>query len=279
MTACLPHPKAPWALRILPPFPAVAHRILALVSNEDVNTREIGELIKLDPAFAAELIRLANSALFGVPREVKGLIQAIVLLGLDRVKSMATFVAMNNLVRSVRVEALRQIWLHSVATAFIAEEAARITEVDRDTAYTSGLLHNLGSLGLMVGYPAEYSRMLDVTNEFGFDLLKTERDLFEIDHCAAGAYLAQDWNFPDEFAAAIATHHDDRLQAEPGLDTVVKVSWRLADALGYRSFSCERPWAFEDLIDFFPGHKDSWLKRTPARAQAELEQLLLVARS
>ena len=51
---------------------------------------------------------------------------------------------------------------------------------------------------MMSAYPDEYSRMLEVSDDFGFDLLNTERDLFEIDHCAAGAYLAQDWGFPDE---------------------------------------------------------------------------------
>jgi HD-like signal output (HDOD) protein len=62
--------------------------------------------------------------------------------------------------------------------------------VGRDAGYTAGLLHNLGALGLMSAYPSEYSRMLEVSRDFGFDLLNTERDLFEIDHCAAGAWLA-----------------------------------------------------------------------------------------
>src|SRR5678809_1593634 len=104
---------------------------------------------------------------------------------------------------SVRALALRKVWVHSVVTAIIAEDASRSSCVDCEIAYTTGLLHNLGTLGLMSAYPDEYSRMLEVSNDFGFDLLQTERDLFEIDHCAAGAYIAQDWNFPDELAAAI----------------------------------------------------------------------------
>ena len=56
-------PQAPWALRLLPPFPAIAHRILALASKEDVGASELGGLIKLDPSFSAELLRFANSAL------------------------------------------------------------------------------------------------------------------------------------------------------------------------------------------------------------------------
>jgi hypothetical protein len=150
-------PQAPWALRLLPPFPAIAHRILALASKEDVGASELGGLIKLDPSFSAELLRFANSALFGARREVTSLSQAVARLGMDRVKSMATFVALNNMVRtSVRALALRKVWVHSVVTAIIAEEAARISCLDCEIAYTTGLLHNLGTLGLMSAYPDEY---------------------------------------------------------------------------------------------------------------------------
>jgi HD-like signal output (HDOD) protein len=199
MTEVLVRPQAPWALRLVPPFPAIAHRILALVGKEDVHANELGNLVKMDPSFSAELLRFANSALFGVRREVTSLVQAVAIVGTDRIKTMATVVAMNRMVRcSVRIAALRKVWLHSLVTAVIAEEAARITGSDPDSAYTTGLLHNLGTLGMMSAYPDEYSRMLEVSDEFGFDLLETERELFEIDHCAAGAYLAQDWEFPDE---------------------------------------------------------------------------------
>ena len=93
--------------------------------------------------------------------------------------------------------------------------------VIRDTAYTAGLLHNLGTLGLMSAYPDEYSRMLEVSSDFGFDLLKIEQDLFDIDHCIAGMYLAQDWDFPDELAAAIGAHHDEPVTGSTGLDGLI----------------------------------------------------------
>ena len=253
MSELLARPQAPWALRLLPPFPAVAHRVIALVSNEDVAIDELGDLVKMDPSFSAELLRFANSALFGTRHGVKSISQAIVVLGINRVKTMATMVAVNRMVRSsVRVAALRKVWIHSLATALIAEEAARVSGVAPDAAYTAGLLHNLGTLGLMSAYPEEYSRMLEVTQEFGFDLLQTERDLFDIDHCLAGCYLAQDWEFPDELAAAIAVHHDDPVQGEISLDNVVKVSWRLADVLGYVAFPPDRAWTYEELVAFLP---------------------------
>lgn len=275
MTELLARPQAPWALRLIPPFPAVAHRILALVGKEDVNARELGELVRMDPSFSAELLRFANSALFGVRQQVTSLIQAVVLVGTDRIKTMATLVALNRMVRSsARVAALRKVWLHSLVTAVIAEEAARVARVDRETAYTTGLLHNLGTLGMMSAYPDEYSRMLEVSDDFGFDLLQTERDLFEIDHCAAGAYLAQDWDFPDELAAALATHHDEPVPGDASLYTLIQVSWRLADVAGYAAFSPNKQWTWEELTAFIPNVKFSWLGESPEAAKEKIDSLL-----
>jgi putative nucleotidyltransferase with HDIG domain len=268
-------PQAPWALRLVPPFPAVAQRVLALVNSEDVGIREVGDLIRLDPSFTAELLRFANSALFGSRREVRNLRHAISLVGLDRVKVMATFVAVNRMVRSaVRTKALRKVWLHSLATAVIAEEISRVSRVAQESAYTTGLLHNLGCLGLMSAYPDEYSRMLEVSNDYGFDLLGTERDLFEIDHCAAGAYLAQDWDFPDEIAAAIATHHDEPEAGACDLYSITQISWRLADTLGYCAFSPDKLWPWEVLVRLFPNGGSSWLGASEEAAEAELARHL-----
>ena len=274
----LEKPKAPWALRPVPPFPAVAQRVLILVGQENVHVQQIGDVIKTDPSFSAELLRFANSALFGVRREVKSLPQAIMLVGMDQLKTMATMVALNRMIKTaVRVAALRKVWQHSLVTALIADEAARLSHVRRDTAYTYGLLHNLGALALMSAYPAEYVRMLEVSNENGYDLLKTERDLFEIDHCAAGAYMAQDWDFPDELAAALATHHDDPVPGEKSVDNVLKISWRLADSLGYSAFTPDEKWTTETLLALIPNAASSWLGESPETAKKELNARLATA--
>jgi len=271
VTECRARPQAPWALRLLPPFPAIASRILALASKEDVNVNELGRLVRMDPSFSAELLRFANSPLFNVRREVTSLAQAISLVGTERVKTMATLVAVNRMVRSsARIEALRKVWIHSVVTAVIAEEAARAAGMDRESAYTAGLLHNLGTLGLMSAYPDEYSRMLEVSDDFGFDLLETERDLFEIDHCAAGAYIAQDWDFPSELVAAIAAHHNEPVAGEISLDNLIKVSWRLSDALCYAAFSPAKQYTWEELIALLPNGKSLWFGESEQRVQGEI---------
>jgi putative nucleotidyltransferase with HDIG domain len=279
MSELLARPQAPWALRLLPPFPAVAQRVLALLGREDAGIDDIGELVKMDPSFSAELLRFANSALFGVRHEVKSVAQAIVLLGLDRVKTVATLVAVNRMIRpSIRVAALRKVWVHSLVTALIAQEAARVTGLSADTAYTAGLLHNLGTLGLMSAYPEEYSRMLEVTQEFGFNLLQTERDLFDIDHCLAGCYLAQDWGFPHELAAAIAVHHEEPIPQEVSLDNIVKLSCRLSDALGYVAFPPERAWTYRELLALLPNGTSFGRGKSPEEFKAAIDEHLAATR-
>jgi putative nucleotidyltransferase with HDIG domain len=176
---------------------------------------------------------------------------------------------------SVRLAGLRKVWVHSLVTALIADEASRVSGIARESAYTAGLLHNLGTLGLMSAFPDEYSRMLEVSNDFGFDLLQTERDLFEIDHCLAGSYLAQDWDFPDELAAAIAAHHDEPQANDHSLDCLVQVSWRLADTLGYAAFSPNKPWSWEELMAFFPNAGSAWFGTSPEEAQAVIEERMV----
>jgi HD-like signal output (HDOD) protein len=116
--------------------------------------------------------------------------------------------------------------------------------------------------------------MLEVSNDFGFDLLQTERDLFKIDHCAAGAYLAQDWDFPDELAAAIACHHDEPMANDCSLDLLIQVSWRLADTLGYAAFSPNKAWSWEELTAFLPNAGAAWFGWSPEAAKAEIDERL-----
>src|SRR5215472_15797613 len=88
--------RKPWALINLPPFPAVAARILQLLSKEDAGMKELAALIRSDVAFSSEVLTMANSALFTFRNEITGILQATVLLGLQRVKAVALTVGMRS---------------------------------------------------------------------------------------------------------------------------------------------------------------------------------------
>lgn len=255
----LAKPARPWALRLLPPFPPVASRVLSLVGKEGVDSSQISDIIQMDPTFTAEILRVANSALFGLKGRVATVQHSVSLMGLDRVKTIATMIALHSMVKlALRVETLRKVWVHSLVTAVLMEECARACGLRGDGAYTVGMLHNLGSLGLMSAYPEEYNRMLEVSQECGFDMVQTERDLFEIDHCEAGAFLASEWNFPEEMVAAIAHHHDRPSKAN-SLAGLIRVAWRLADTAGFAAFPPDAAWSYDELLSWVPFQTQSWL--------------------
>jgi HD-like signal output (HDOD) protein len=121
----------------------------------------------------------------------------------------------------------------------------------------------------MSAYPEEYARMVEVSTEYGFDLIGTERDLFEIDHCAAGACLAEEWNFPDAIVVALAMHHEEPKKS-PNLFSLVQICWRLADVAGYAPLLADKAWTYEELIALIPVTSKSWLTEGTDQVKHEI---------
>jgi len=226
--------RAPWALDDLPPFPWVAKRLMATVSREDVDIHEVGKLIAAEPVFATRVLQLANSPLFALERQVRTISHAIILLGLDRVKAITFTRALEDFVTpALSVKALRACWQNCLVVALLSEKLARASRMDADFAYVAGLLRDIGRLALLVKYPEPYSNLLAVSGEEKFDLLMMEKELFEIDHCEAGAWLVQQLSFPPELAEIIADHHQHLDEDSFRMLHLVQSADRLADALGF----------------------------------------------
>ena len=136
----------------LPPFNAIASQVLALTTDPDLDLRQISKVIEGDPAFAADILFLANSSLFGFPSRMHSLRHAIALLGLDRIKALAVTLAMRGFLGK-RNPLIHQCWQHSVACALVCEEISAIFDFPADLAYTAGIMHDIGRLGLLKAYP------------------------------------------------------------------------------------------------------------------------------
>jgi len=245
--------RTPWALDDLPPFPWVAKRLMATVSKEDVDIHEVGKLIAAEPVFATRVLQLANSPLFALERQVKTISHAIILLGLDRVKAITFTRALEDFVSpALKIKALRACWQNCLATALLSEKLARAARMDADFAYVAGLLRDIGRLALLVKYPEPYSNLLAVSGEQQFDLLMMERELFDIDHCEAGAWLMQQLPFPPELADIIANHHQQLDHESFRMVHLVQCADRLADALGFGVLPDAQPSPIEDALEPLP---------------------------
>lgn len=240
------------ALSKIPAFPPIVLRVLDLASNEEVDVRQLVELITADTALSAQILRLANSPLFGLTARIDSLQHALVVLGLRRVHNLAMTAATSHYLRSaLRTKELHRCWLHSLASALLGAELARLFSQPEDSAYTAGLLHDIGRLGLLVAYPEDYARLLQQLAQSGGDALELERQAFGIDHCEAGEILARRWGLPPEIQRAAREHHQPPGE-DPGPDSLLWFACQLADSLGFWAAPNPKALPLEQLRDLLP---------------------------
>jgi len=225
-----------WELQQLPQFPAIATKVLRVLSHEDGNVREISDLIRADAALAAGLLQIANSALYRFPAPITSIQQGLMMLGFEEVRRFVlTFSTRAVFQASLRLDLLRGMWRHSLACAWISEELSAVCSTVQgrgDLAYTAGLLHDIGRLGLFVLHPRDYAALLSEADA-GRSIPERERQRFGVDHCEAGAWLAKHWALPEDVGRVAGDHHGPAKEGEFDLVELVRVAVLLAGNLGF----------------------------------------------
>jgi putative nucleotidyltransferase with HDIG domain len=237
----------------LPPFPIIAIKALQLVSNEKAPLRELSQLISTDPAMSSDILRIANSALYGLRIEVESAFTAMILLGLDRIKAVVVTSALRHYIgKSFEAPWMRICWRHSLACALIAKELAKGSSIGEDVAYTAGVLHDIGRLALAVAIPERYGPFLMSGEATSSDILDREREIFGTDHCEAGSALMSRWDIPKSLVVVASHHHDPPRDGDPGVLSTVRHACRFADVLGFEVVSALRPKTYEELLAELP---------------------------
>ena len=271
MTAELPSNETPWALENLPPFPAVATRLLSALGKEDVDIREIVKIVGVEPVFATRVLQMANSSLFSTQQRVKGIPQAIILVGLERVRAITVTRAMGDFVApALNLKTLRACWQNSLAGAIVAEKLARACRMDADFAYVAGLVRDIGRLALLMKYPAAYGNLVAVTGEQRYDLTATERELFDVDHCEAGAWLMQKMPLPAELCEVVSRHHETAIGGTFRMVHLVRCADRIADALGFAVIRPSRELEFAEVCEEFKAGSGARFDKDAAQLKTEI---------
>jgi len=244
----------PWAHLRLPPFPQVAVRILQLVSNENVQLRQLCDLISTDPAFASEVLMVANSAFYCPRYPSTSISQAVAVIGATRLQGICVTVGVRSyLGKAMKLPAMRNLWRHNLACAIIAHLLPTPHSIDRDMAYTSGILHDLGRMALAVLHPATYAELLESHRGTSSSILEAERSLFGWDHCEVGRQLIADWNLPATFEAVIADHLSaPRADSAWDAGDLVRLSCALASTVGFAAFPGCEPLPYSGLLEELP---------------------------
>jgi putative nucleotidyltransferase with HDIG domain len=252
-----------WDANSVPPFPAIALKALKLMSGTDTSLLELCNLIRSDPAFSAAVLKIANSPLVAFSKNITSVLQASMLLGFQRLRSVVITVGLKTYLKDSFTQITRACWQHSVACAIIAERSANWSRLDKEFAYTAGILHDIGRIALATIMPGPYTRVVERGADQPQDLLSIERELCGIDHCQAGRSLATAWNLPEAFHAVIACHHDAETRFA-GAASLILPSCTLADILGFAVIHYRSLRTYADTLEMFP---EPARKQFPASAK------------
>jgi len=196
----------------LPTLPTLAARLLELVDNPTTNAATLAQFVSQDQVITARLLKMGNSAYYGLGREITSVHQAVVMLGFDMVREISLSVSVINAFRSAKGMDgfdISGFWDHSSAVGVVARKIAKgWIPHHASEAFTAGLLHDIGKVVLIQYLPDEFSQALQIAKEQGRELFDVEREIFGTDHGQIGSWLAQRWKLPKPLSDAMEFHHE-----------------------------------------------------------------------
>jgi len=201
----------------LPPLPQVASQVLRVSADPDANAEDLRKVISMDQALTSQILKISNSAMFGMVREVTTLTQAIMTLGFSTIKSVVIASSAKNLYHRGTVGLQeRLIWEHALVSAMASRAFAKSLRFPRlEEAFIGGLMHDIGKSVMGVKFPERYGQLLrTVYNEDG-NSIQLELDTFGFDHAMVGEALLSQWNLAPSLQAAVRWHHDPAHAPEP----------------------------------------------------------------
>jgi putative nucleotidyltransferase with HDIG domain len=219
----------------IPPFPKAVQRVMSMLRDHSIQLTKVAEVVALDQGLSGKVLRMANSAYFGLPRRVYSVTEALVLLGFANVRSVLISASVGNILchelEAYGLEA-GKLWEHSVGTAYACQIfARRIDARIYSMAFSAGLLHDVGKVAINQvldpdmrsalvegldaaqgptgpGRPGDHPRH----GETGLDSVRRKKDGVETEiagatHAEAGSEVCRKWNLPEEIVDAAEFHH------------------------------------------------------------------------
>jgi len=195
----------------LPSLPSLYIEVVEKLKDPEVSLEDVGEVIGRDIAMTAKILKLVNSAFFGLRRQISSPVEAVNYLGLDTVKglvlSLHAFSQFDS--SSLGGLALESVWTHSMQTAVCCKMIAGLEGLKgqiRDSSFVAGMLHDTGKLVMASNYPAQYTKALEQADQIG--IAQAEEEAFGVNHADIGGYLFVLWGLPIGVVDAVEFHHE-----------------------------------------------------------------------
>lgn len=198
----------------IPTMPTIAAKVMQIVNDPHSSAEDVAKFISRDVALTSKVLRLANSAFYGIPRTISSVNSAIVILGFNTIRSLVlsasvlkVFPAKPGLVVFDR----KAFWKHSfmvgIASRMVAQIYRRKKLVDMETAFSAGLLHDVGKIILEQFSNEDYLPVLKAAKEKSLPLVMVEKSMLGMSHADVSGMLVDKWQMPNELKLPIVNHH------------------------------------------------------------------------
>jgi putative nucleotidyltransferase with HDIG domain len=194
----------------LPPAFQLLPRLLLLLDDVEANADALADLIRVDPGLTADILRVCNSAAYGLQYPVDNIQQAILRIGFQEVHRVILTVITSPALKEaeIAVDGQKDLWSHSLAAAYSSQVLSAGAGLDADLSFTATLLHDIGKVVLGRALPRLAAEAQRVAAERNEPVYMIEREMIKTDHAMVGARLLNRWGFPKNLTAAVRHHHD-----------------------------------------------------------------------
>jgi len=196
----------------LPTLPVVVDNILSTAREERASAKDLADLIGKDQAISNKILRLTNSAYYGLMKKVNSISHAITIIGFNEVIGLTIGMSVFSTFRQKDLHGIfdmRDFWLHSIGCASAAKEVAKKTGSNvGEQIFLNGLLHDMGKVIFAVYFPKEYRTVLEDAKKSETLLYHKEKEILGIDHAMLSGLLMENWHFPDSLLLPSRFHHN-----------------------------------------------------------------------
>lgn len=199
------------AVDSMPAFPKSVQRILTLTRDVACSPRDLVQVIGKDPVVTVKVLRVVNSAYYGLDKQITSIDHAVVFLGFNTIKNLALSIAAIGMLPGSPLAGFdgQRYLLHSLTSAGVARQLAlRLPDADPNDCFIAGLLHDFGKVVIAQFMPAEFRKSMEMSVWNDMALHQALHDVIGVDHASIGAMLAEKWRFAHDLVETIRHQHE-----------------------------------------------------------------------
>lgn len=201
-------------INTFPALPLTVTRVLDITSRPESSASDLMEAVLPDQSMCAAILKIANSAFFGRPRQVCSIEEAVVVLGFAEIRHIILTQAIFNSFHQLKgatIQEIEELWQHSLTCAITARIiAAGTSDYKPNELFIAGLIHDIGKLPMIMALPGIYSPEMNHPGQIHSALFPDEIEKFGISHEQSGLRLLNRWLFPEPLCVAVGYHHSSQ---------------------------------------------------------------------